>query len=358
LAVVLFSISTHAQSLLDALAANNATQFAQFLQANPSILAVYNSSAVQTVFAPTDAYFNVLQRRAANNTQQHYEYQYSNTLTGLETLGPPISPGDVVKTGLPAPQAGGSQVIVSQKSVANSTSTRRRRTVPNPGIQLVSGLGNSVGIINGDIPYSGGLIHTTDSFFTIPSPLSTTVNSTGLSALGTLLNRANLSNTFDAADSVTIFTPNNAAFAAAANYNSNAATLPNLLSNHVIPNFLGYLPVLTDGAVYQTLANETLTISIKNGVYYVNGAKIISSNTILSNGVAHVIDQASLRLVSRVEGLCGCWCCNCCDYGCDLDNVKWLSFYFWSNCSEFTWKVSGMELDIVNQVEASLYSQL
>ncbi len=61
--------------------------------------------------------------------------------------------------------------------------------------------------------------------------------------------------------------------------------------------------MLTDGAVYQTLANQTLTISIKNGVYYVNGAKIISSNTILSNGVAHVIDQVSLRLVPRVEGL-------------------------------------------------------
>jgi hypothetical protein len=59
--------------------------------------------------------------------------------------------------------------------------------------------------------------------------------------------------------------------------------------------------LLTNGAVYQTLANGTLTISIKNGVYYVNGAKIISSNTILTNGVAHVIDQASLRLVSRVE---------------------------------------------------------
>ena len=58
--------------------------------------------------------------------------------------------------------------------------------------------------------------------------------------------------------------------------------------------------MLTDGASYQTLANETLTISIKNGVYFVNGAKIISSNTILTNGVAHVIDKASLRLFSRV----------------------------------------------------------
>lgn len=300
LAVALFSISTHAQSLLDALAAANATKFAQFLQENPSILAVYNSSAAQTVFAPTDAYFNALQRRDGPSTQSQYQYQYSGTLTGMETLAPQLGPGAVVHTALSAPQAGGSQAIVSQKSVANSTSTRRRRTVPNPGVQLLSGLGNSVGIIDGDIPYSGGLIHTTDSFFTIPSPLSTTVNSTGLSALGALLNRANLSNTFDAADSVTIFTPNNAAFAAAANYTSNAATLPNLLSNHVIPNFLGYLPALTDGAVYRTLANETLTISIKNGVYYVNGAKIISSNTILSNGVAHMIDQVLVPTPSPV----------------------------------------------------------
>jgi hypothetical protein len=80
LAVVLFSISTHAQSILDALTANNATQFAQFLQANPSILAVYNSSAVQTVFAPTDAFFNNVLQRRAGNTQQQYEYQYSNAL--------------------------------------------------------------------------------------------------------------------------------------------------------------------------------------------------------------------------------------------------------------------------------------
>ncbi len=102
---------------------------------------------------------------------------------------------------------------------------------------------------------------------------------------------------------MTIFTPNNAAFATAANYTGNAATLPNLLSNHVIPNFLGYLPVLKDGAVYRTLTNETLTISIKNGVYYVNGAKIISSNTILSNGVAHVIDQVGPRLAPKLESL-------------------------------------------------------
>lgn len=89
-----------------------------------------------------------------------------------------------------------------------------------------------------------------------------------------------------------MFTPSNAAFSAS-NSTANPSTLPNLLNNHVIPNFLGYLPALKDGATYQTLANETLRITVKNGVYYVNGAKIIKANTIIENGVAHVIDSVS-----------------------------------------------------------------
>jgi hypothetical protein len=60
LAVAICAISAHADStpLLDALKTRaNATKFAEFLEANPDILAIYNSSSVQTIFAPTDAYF-------------------------------------------------------------------------------------------------------------------------------------------------------------------------------------------------------------------------------------------------------------------------------------------------------------
>ncbi len=95
--------------------------------------------------------------------KKYTESEIASFQTGLETLAPPLGSGAVVGTGLLAPQTGGSQSVVSQKSVANNTSTRRRRTITDPGIQLLSGLGNSVSIIDGDIPYSGGLIHTTDS---------------------------------------------------------------------------------------------------------------------------------------------------------------------------------------------------
>jgi uncharacterized surface protein with fasciclin (FAS1) repeats len=145
-----------------------------------------------------------------------------------------------------------------------------------------------------DILLPGAEILTAHSFFTLPSPLSTTLNSTGLSSLGGFLSKANLTSSFDAAQSVTIFTPNNAAFAAAANSTGNPSTLGSLLNNHVIPGFVGYLPDLVNGATYTTIAGETLKVTVTNGVYYINGAKIVSSNTIISNGVAHVIDKVCL----------------------------------------------------------------
>lgn len=141
----------------------NATQFADFLEANPDILATYNSTSVQTIFAPSDASFtNPLRRRQAPS-MQNSGIQYSHDLNNFRRLNPANAPGSVVNTGLSAPLAGGSQSIVSQKVATNST-TRRRRAVPSLGVELLSGLGNSVNIISSDIPYSNGLIQVTDGY--------------------------------------------------------------------------------------------------------------------------------------------------------------------------------------------------
>lgn len=148
-------------------------------------------------------------------------------------------------------------------------------------------------VVSGDIAYDGGLIHIVDDLFTVPVSLSETISSTGLSSLQGLLSQANLSSTFNNANSFTLFTPSNAALAAAANTinsTTSPAVLQKVLQNHAISNFVGYLPDLVDGASYTTLSGNTLTISVKNKAYFVNGVQIISTNTITANGVAHVIN--------------------------------------------------------------------
>jgi hypothetical protein len=57
-----------------------------------------------------------------------------------------------------------------------------------------------------------------------------------------------------------------------------------------VPNFLGYLPALTNGATLVTQGGKTLTVTITGSEYCINNAKITQANIILPNGVAHVVD--------------------------------------------------------------------
>lgn len=66
---------------------------------------------------------------------------------------------------------------------------------------------------------------------------------------------------------------------------------------HIIPNFAGYLPYLTDGLQLLTQAGTTVTVRIVGRNFYINNARIIASNLILENGVAHVLDQVRIFLI-------------------------------------------------------------
>lgn len=297
LSILAFPAITYAVSLIDALNANGATTFAKQIQANPDILALYTSSSVQTVYAVPDTSIgnSTLRLRQAANPQQ-LNLHASAQLTQLETLS--VFPGQVSQTKLISPQLQQPQAVVSQSGISTNTSASSHRrstggTLPSTPVSFASGLGNTVNLVSGDIAYDGGLIHIVDNFFTVPVSLSDTISSTGLSSFQGLLSQANLSSTFNSANSFTLFTPSNAALAAAANTinsTTSPAVLQKVLQNHAISDFVGYLPDLVDGAPYTTLSGNTLTISVKNKAYFVNGVQIISTNTITANGVAHVIN--------------------------------------------------------------------
>jgi uncharacterized surface protein with fasciclin (FAS1) repeats len=131
------------------------------------------------------------------------------------------------------------------------------------------------------------------SKFTLPVPLSVTLQATGLNTFAALASSANLTDTFDNIPYTTFFIPSDEAFALANDASPSAATAA-LLMGHVVPNFAGYLPNLVDGSTLTTQAGSSVTVTIKGDNYYINDALIVSSNIILDNGVAHVIDQVCL----------------------------------------------------------------
>lgn len=133
-----------------------------------------------------------------------------------------------------------------------------------------------------------------ESYFTLPETLSNTANANGETAFTGLASSYSLTETLDNTPEITCFIPNNDAFAMPGS-TSNYSSIKSLLLGHVIPNFVGYLPSLTIGTTYTSQGGSNFTVTVNDGDYYINNAKIILANVIVENGVAHVIDQVRRR---------------------------------------------------------------
>jgi uncharacterized surface protein with fasciclin (FAS1) repeats len=93
----------------------------------------------------------------------------------------------------------------------------------------------------------------------------------------------------------TIFVPTDAAFKSIGSVLEKAdlKTLQQVLSYHIIPNSVIFSPSLGNMTV-KSLQGTDLTFTVlPDGSAWVNNAKITFANTILYNGIAHVIDQVS-----------------------------------------------------------------
>ncbi|OAA65387.1 beta-ig-h3 fasciclin [Niveomyces insectorum RCEF 264] len=289
-------------SLYDALDAAGASKFAALIQADAGVSDLYGSGAIKTVFAPSDAAVipSALSRRDTTSESQ-LEYQACKDQTRLAEASSGANGGVTLNTGLNAPGLGGTpQKALVDTRPANATNVSKRwnlsHRAANTSISLLkieAGLGAVSNVIQADIAFDGGTIHITDSYFTLPESLSSTAALTGQTTFNSLANSSNLTSTLDNAQFVTVFLPSNAAFDAA---NSNSSTLSSsqLISNHVVSGFVGYLPALVDGLTLTTENGGVLTVSVRNDIWYINGAIITQANLILENGVAHVIDKVLL----------------------------------------------------------------
>jgi hypothetical protein len=67
---------------------------------------------------------------------------------------------------------------------------------------------------------------------------------------------------------------------------------------------VAYSSLLTNGKTLQTVLGSDVTITVQNGSIYVNAAKIIDPDYLLSNGVLHILDRylalSSLILMSLI----------------------------------------------------------
>ena len=91
----------------------------------------------------------------------------------------------------------------------------------------------------------------------------------------------------------TIFVPTDEAFEAIGSVVDAAdqKTLQEVLKYHIIPNNVIFSPSLGNVTVKSLQGEDLVFTVLDDGSAWVNGAKIVFANSILFNGVAHVIDR-------------------------------------------------------------------
>lgn len=150
--------------------------------------------------------------------------------------------------------------------------------------------------------FTGGVVHVIDEVLTVPYNVSTTAIAANLTSFVGAINAAGLQSTINSLSDVTIFAPSNTAFQAIGNIVSNASTktLTSVLEYHVLNGTVAYSTLLGNGSV-ATLGGGNLTITVEDGAVFVNGARVINSDLLVSGGVMHVIDSVLNPMGNRME---------------------------------------------------------
>ena len=120
-------------------------------------------------------------------------------------------------------------------------------------------------------------------YFTLPRPLPETLTGAGLTAFRDAADAAGLTAALADTPAVTIFAPQNAAFAGAAKIDVREYTISGKLE--LSPDLFSFTPFTSD-------AGTEIRITFQNGALYFNGVKIIRTDIITKNGVVHVLESA------------------------------------------------------------------
>ncbi|KAJ4301397.1 hypothetical protein N0V90_003489 [Kalmusia sp. IMI 367209] len=253
-----------------------------------------------TILAPTDSAFKDLLAQDPNQENTAITQRNPEAIAAL--LAYHVLNGTYVSTdfnGVPTYV----NTLFTQSYVIDGSAATNVTDGQNVGLVLngknatiLSGELQSANVVQADIQSVSGItVHKIDEVLVIPRNLSATLSrlpQVGLSAALGALTATELVETVDTVEDLTIFVPNNDAFVIAASAFANASveTLTSVLTYHAVTGAVVFASDVTNTTV-DTVNGNKLTLSVgTDGTVYVNNAKVVLPNIILSNGVAHIID--------------------------------------------------------------------
>ena len=199
-------------------------------------------------------------------------------------------------------------VVQGNIGLSQALAAKNAKTLQGEPVQIdfKSGKINISGatLVSADIKASNGIIHVIDSVIFPPEPKNNITNvAKKAGKFNTLLaavDAAGLSKVLAGNDNLTVFAPTDAAFKALPEGTvesllkpENRNKLKNILTLHVVPGKISAGNALNAKSA-KALSGEKLNFAIDNGVFNVNGSKIVVTDIKCDNGMIHVIDSVLL----------------------------------------------------------------
>ena len=186
----------------------------------------------------------------------------------------------------------------SSSSTTPSAAPSSSSAAASSSSAMASGAGSSASAMSDFGPACSAVPKSGAGSFTgmATAPVATAASANPvLSTLVTAVKKAGLVDTLNAANGITVFAPENSAFAKipASTLNSvlaNKTELTKILTYHVVSG--RYTPAqLASGQTLKTLEGGTVTTAMSGGTYTVNGADVVCGNVQTANATVYIINS-------------------------------------------------------------------
>ena len=246
---------------------------------------VLSGSGPFTLFAPTDAAFNALP---------------SGTVAALLNNLPQLT--DILKHHVVADSVM-SGMLSNNQVVTTLLGTDVTVTISNGMVYIDNAM-----VTVADIVADNGVVHVIDAVLlpTVNISIYDIVsNSPEHTTLKTAIDACGLDGVLKGAGPFTLFAPTDAAFNAlpsgtVAALLNNLPQLTDILKHHVVADSV-MSGMLSNNQVVTTLLGTDVTVTISNGLVYIDNAMVTVADIVADNGVVHIIDAVLLPTTTDIQ---------------------------------------------------------
>ncbi|KAF4466502.1 Transforming growth factor-beta-induced ig-h3 [Fusarium albosuccineum] len=268
------------------------TTYYKLIQKYPEILMQLPNYKGVTIIAPSDDAFKQIPYSALSNV---WDSDQKNTTIPL--LQYHILQGTIRTDKLEAGPAYVRPTLLTDPAWCNVSHGQNILITKQPDVVVFSTrLGSRATVLNNDIEFQGGIIQIVDSVLVPPSGIGQVLTASKVqSFLGGLYDSKLMPNVGNRKD-VTIFAPRDQAMEAIGGTLAKLDTkqLARVMGYHVIPGKVLVSSDLENATFLETLADgQKVHVRQIGNEKFVNSAKIISTDILLSNGILHIISNVN-----------------------------------------------------------------